>query len=166
MDALKVSTRAVKSSWWWPTFPEVFSFLALLVVIFLLVALFHYNAIQRQVKKTSRCYQAKQKALVGGKYIVTASNAQNVPIYNVGYDIGARQYSVECACPQGNIPNTIPEVKVYNMQSKRDDYVRDKICNCDKYVYSAGDPIYYSGYPDLLRYMNSGDTTFFTNNLP
>lgn len=164
-DNLIENIRSTKTSWWMPSLSEFITFVVLMSVLFLMVVFFHYSAIQKQVKMTSRCYSAKQKALVGGKYLVTANNQQNQPVYRVGYDLGAKSYTVDCACNPGNTPVTIPSIKVFNMRSMNDDYVKDKICQCDQYVYNPGDQLNYSGYPAIVRYMNTNDASFFTNKL-
>lgn len=153
------------SSWWVPSITEVITFVVLMTVLFLMVMFFHYSAIQKQVKKSSRCYATKQKAVVGGKYMITANNTQNKPVFRVGYDLGAKMYNVDCACNPGNVPVTIPSIKAFNMRSMEDDYIKDKICQCDEYVYGAGDRLNYTGYPDIVRYMNTNDASFFTSKL-
>ena len=164
-DYITTGFGSMKSSWWVPTLPEFITFVVLIGVLFLLIAFFHYSAIQKQVKLTSRCYAAKQKALVGGKYMITANNGQGKPVYRVGYDLGAKSYTVDCACTPGDVAVTVPSIKVFNQRSMATEDVKDKICQCSEYVYNPGDRLTYSGYPELVRYMNTDDPSFFTNKL-
>jgi len=147
-----------------PTMHELLTFFVMLILLLLLLILYHYTTIQAQVRLKSRCYKEKQKAVLGGKYVVVASNKYNDPIYRVTYDMANKQNTVECACNPGEFGITIPNINTFYIRTKRTYPIKDKVCSCDKLIYEAGDNIYYSGYPDLVRYMqNPRDTSFFNN---
>lgn len=137
-------------------------FCVLVILIYILVLFFHHNSIQRQVKKYSRCYKNKMKKQVSGTYVVTATDGEKNPLYRVAYDIAKKQNTVECACPEGTVANTFRDIKVYNLKTKETDTIPEKYCHCNFAGDTPSASVYFTGHPGLVRFMNSGDDSFFT----
>lgn len=155
----------IRNSWLLPSLPEFVTFAVIIVLLFLLFALFHNNSIQSEVRKKSRCLRAKETGRKGGQYMVTATNKDNQELYRIGYDLSSRQFNVQCACPEGKVTNTFRRIPVYNLNTMTSQTIPEKSCACDTSYYRTGDSVYYNGYPGLVSYMNSGDTTFFKESL-
>jgi len=147
--------------------------------IYIIFALMFYNQVQLDIKTKSQCYLAKRAVTSTGTFTATAQNQQGSQLYRVGYDMPSKSYTVDCACPEGPVTNTYPNVDVYNLQTQQTMRLSEKICSCDKQYYTPGyDTIYYSGYPGVTRFMNTAslvdhaadvqyqaDTSFFDSAL-
>lgn len=141
---------------------EVFLYLAVVTVIVILIRLFHYNSVERKVKLTSRCLRELTTGQRSGSYYVTASNQYNYPMYKVTYDMNAKSYTLDCACKQGNVVNNFQNIPVYDMRDPSNPIknVSSKICQCENEL-TTNSRVYYTGYPGLIRFMNSKDPSFF-----
>jgi hypothetical protein len=141
---------------------EIFLFVVTLSMITLIIVLFYYSSIQKEVNKNSRCIREKRSGQVGGTYVVEARNEYNDPLYKVAYNLSAKKYDLSCSCKPGDVVNHFTDIKVYDMRNPKNPVrkIPDQMCSCDRMV----EPVttYYDGYPDLLRFMNSNDTSFFT----
>jgi hypothetical protein len=158
---LGAAFNKVRSLPFMPTWVEVVIFAVMFVLLWVIFALFHHNSIQARVRKNSRCLRAKEIGRAGGQYVVRAMNQNNQELYQVGYDLTTRETTLQCACPEGKVPNTFSEIPIYNMNTMTSQTVKEKSCACDQSYYRPGERVYYSGYPGLVSFMNSGDTTFF-----
>lgn len=149
--------------WFWPiSVGEFLTFLVLLTLVFILFILFHYNYVQVTVREKSRCVRDKNAGRKGGIYSVYASNTNNDRLFNVAYDLTNKSFEIKCACKEGNIPNTFKDIRVYNLATDTQQKIPQKMCACDQALLSKEDnEIYYSGFPGLVSFMNTGDTTFF-----
>ena len=145
-------------------FKEVFLFVVTMSMIILLIVLFHYSSIQTYVKNNSRCVKEKTKGRKQGSYVVNALNENNEPLYKVTYNPSAKQYQLDCACEKGSVVNQFSGIKVYDMRDSQNPVknIDNQTCYCDKFV-EPRQNTYYTGYPDLIRFMNYGDTAFFTS---
>lgn len=143
---------------------EIFLFIVTMSMLLLIIVLFHYSSVQRYVKKNSRCVRERSQGKKQGTYIVQAMNEKNEPMYKVTYTPSAKQYALDCACEKGNVVNTFDNIKIYDMRNPHNPIrnVNNQICSCSKMVEPVGDT-YYTGYPDLLRFMYNGDASFFTS---
>lgn len=141
---------------------EIILYIAVIVIIIVIVRLFHYNQIERKVKTTSRCLREQTQGELSGKYSVTASNQYNNPMYSVTYDMNAKTYAVDCACTEGNVVNNFQNIDVYDLRDGSNPIktIGSKICQCDKEL-TTNTRKYYTGYPGLIRFMNSKDPSFF-----
>lgn len=148
------------------SFVEVILYFAIVIVMIIIVRLFHYNSIESKVRKTSRCLREQTKGSRSGQYSVTASNAANENMYRVTYNMVDKSYNLDCACKEGETVNNFTNISVYDQRdpANPNKTITSKVCQCDKLLYSTGDRIYYNGYPGLIRYMNSKDSSFFENN--
>ena len=142
---------------------EIFIFVVTFSMLLLLVTLFHYSSVHRQVKQTSRCVREKRKGLTSGNtFMVHAMNERNEPMYKVTYTPSAKKFQVDCACPSGSTVNRFDNIKVYDARNPENPVhkINNQVCYCDKLVEPKSDT-YYTGHPDLLRFMYNGDTSFF-----
>ena len=144
-----------------PTWPEFFTFFVMFILLLVMFALFHNNSIQKDVRKQSRCARAKEIGRTAGQYVVKAFNKNNQELYQVGYDLSTREVTVDCACPQGKVSNTFKNIPIYNLNTQTTQKINEKSCACDQSYYRPNDTIYYKGYPGLVSFMNSQDTSFF-----
>lgn len=154
-------------SWTPKDLTEVILYIVMVVLIIIVVRLFHYNSIERRVKKNSRCLREQTQGQRSGIYSVTAKNQLNKDMYKVAYDLNAKSYSVECACDEGDIINNFRNIDIYDLRDGTNPKKRidSKICQCNSDLVSgASFRTYYSGHPGLQRFMNYGDSTFFDSN--
>lgn len=160
-ENVKSTWYAIKNHSLIPTLPEFFTFVVIFILVFLLVALFHNNSIQTAVRKNSRCLRAKEIGRTKGQYVVKALNKNNQELYQVGYDLSTRETTLQCACPEGKVANTFHNIPMYNLRTNMVQKVKEKSCACDQTYYVPGESVYYTGYPGLVSFMNSEDTSFF-----
>lgn len=160
-ENVKSTLSAVRNNSLIPTWAEFLTFSVIFLLLFLLATLFHNNSIQAAVRKNSRCLRAKEIGRTGGQYVVKAHNKNNQDLYQVGYDLTTKETTLQCACPEGKVANTFRDIPMYNLRTKTSQTVKEKLCGCDQSYYNAGESVYYSGYPGVVSFMNSGDTTFF-----
>ena len=158
---------------------EILIFGLFMSSIYIFFALIFYNKVQLDIKTKSQCYLARRAVTSTGTFTATGKNQQGSHLFTVGYDMPSKSYSLECACPEGPVTNTYPNVDVYNLQTQQAMRIPEKICSCDKQYYTPGyDTIYYSGYPGVTRFMNTAslvdeaadvqyqaDTSFFDSAL-
>ena len=162
--------------WWIPSAHEAILYFILVLLLYIFGSLMFYNSIQMNVKATSRCYKDKKSTLANGTFVANAVNQNNDKLYTVGYNFGAKSYNVQCACPEGKVTNTFPNIDVFDLNTQTVQTMDSKVCACDKQYFNplAGDTIYYNGYPGVVRFMNTAslynsqsdktkkaDTTFF-----
>lgn len=145
-------------------FKELFLFFVTMSMIILLVVLFHYSSIQRYIKHNSRCVREKLKGRKQGTYVVHAMNENNEELYKITYNPAAKQYQFDCSCEKGTVVNQFNDVKVYDLRDFENPvkHLSNQTCYCDKYVEPRHNT-YYTGYPDLIRFMEYGDASFFTS---
>lgn len=142
-------------------FKEILFFTVMMTLLILGVRLFHYTYVRKRVKEDSRCLRNKRMSS-GNSYVVKAVTATNDPMYKITYNLGAKQYLLECDCEGGDVVNEFSNIKVYDM---RDPYKKErtikKFCWCKNDI-STGQNAYYTGHPPLVRFMKEGDTSFFS----
>lgn len=151
---------------WIPSSPsgfvtEIVTFGVICALLYFLIEFFHNNSIQTELRKKSRCIRSKEVGRKGGQYVVNVVNKDNQKLYTVGYDLSSREVSVECACPEGKVANTFNNIPIYNLNTLTTEKIKEKLCACDQSYYRPGESVYYTGYPSLVSFMNSGDLTFF-----
>jgi uncharacterized membrane protein YhiD involved in acid resistance len=57
-------------------FAELFVFVACFTIIIILIVLIHYNSIDREVKRKSRCYRERTKNRDGNVYTLSAMDPE------------------------------------------------------------------------------------------
>lgn len=155
MDLLKFDSDFVK---------EVFLFIVTMGMLTLLIVLFHYSSVSSYVKNNSRCIRERSKGEKSGTYMIQATNEKNEPLYKVTYTPSAKKYQVDCACESGTVMNKFDDIKVYDVRNFDNPVqkINNQICYCNKMV-EPKSTTYFTGYPDLLRFMYNGDASFFTS---
>jgi hypothetical protein len=148
-------------SFWLPTGILEIGVIVLFISVFVItMILFHYGEVQRKVSK-SRCALQTTSALTG-IYTISAVNANNSKLYHVDYNLDTKSFDVECDCTEGNIINNFNNISIYNLRKQAPTTI-NKLCNCDNSYDSLTGETYYNGDNGLIRFMNSGDTSFFTD---
>lgn len=139
---------------------EVMLFSITVGLIIIIASLIHYTQINYRIQNESRCYRDRiESNLSYGIYKVSAYNPEGVELYEVIYDIGAKQYTIEQKCPKGTIQNKI-NIRVYDLSRKQIDRI-DRSFECDKNYNLKNITIYYKGDPGLVRFMEYSNTDFF-----
>jgi hypothetical protein len=144
-----------KLRWWIPTFHEIGIFLLFIFLTYWVIQIYQYNKVETNIIQNSRCYRDKHSIKEGGIQYVTATNARNEPLYTVGYNLSGKQTSLECACNTGNIMNTFNGIPIYDMSTNSISKNTTKQCSCDSDLLGASPNVYYNGYPDIVKFMNS-----------
>jgi hypothetical protein len=99
-----------------------------------------------------------------GVYSVKAFTPTNKPMYTVSYNLRDKTSSLDCACNKGTQSNTF-RTKLFNLRDpSAGSRSVQKVCLCDELIDDAS-TTYYSGYPGLIRYMYTGDQSFFNSAL-
>ena len=165
-DAVRNSTfdkfKAFLLSWIPLSFSEAFLFIITVTLVIIVVNLFHHTSIQRRIKKESRCYR---DALINrpnvGVYTVKGySMNTGTEVFEVVYDLGAKTFTVNQKCPTGNVQNRV-NIPVYSLQTYTSEEM-NKVFNCEEnFNLENGTRVIYRGYPELVRFMQYGNTDFF-----
>jgi hypothetical protein len=156
----------MRSDWWVPSVQELILFVTVIALIIILIRLFHHNKVQKTVRATSRCVRERELGYRSGVYTVNAYNKDNEPLYKVTYNTETSDVTVDCACKPGTAVSTFRNIKYFNLRdpANGNQVVPEKLCECQKPL-SNDERVYYRGYPGLIRYMYSGDETFFYDSL-
>lgn len=140
-----------------------FFFTTLVIIITVII---YWDSINGQVTSNSRC--KRQLNIINnlsGEYLINARDKNNRDLFNITYNMGSRDVSIECACNTGDVINNFSGIPVKDIKNNRDLDVK-KDCMCDKYYDTdMGSEIIYDGEPGILRYINSKDDTFFKNTI-
>lgn len=146
---------------------EILVFITIFAILSIVITMLHYNSVQQKITKNSRCYIAKNKSGNNGSYSVDALNINNKKLYSVIYDLNSKNFNLNCSCQPGDVVNKFYNIQVYDLKSKKPAIIDEKICQCDSYLLNIknGENVYYSGDPQLVNFMNTGDTIFFDQNL-
>lgn len=142
-------------------------FLLYLITFFLvslIVVMFQYSRVQREVNRRSRCIRKRMLNSIDDEYSVQLTTlAENLPMYTVTYSPRKREMKYSCGCTKGDVANNWENVPLYNWSTNTTTSQAIN-CSCDR-NYTAT-PTYYSGDPLLINYMKDpNNTTFFTRYL-
>ena len=145
---------------------EIVLFILLMTAIYVITALIFYNQVQLDINTKSQCYLSRKAVTSTGAFTAVAQNEKGNALYSVAYDMPSRSYNLECACPEGPVTNTYPNIDVFNLQTQKTMRINNKVCGCDKQYYTPGyDNIYFSGYPGVTRFMNTASLISETSNI-
>lgn len=154
--------KAFLLSWIPISFSEAFLFIITVTLVIIVVNLFHHTAIQRKIKQESRCYR---DALVSrpnvGVYTVKGySMTRGNEIFEVVYDLGAKTFTVNQKCTTGNMQNRV-KIPVFSLQTYTMEEM-EKVFLCEEnFDLDNGVNVIYRGHPELVRFMQYGNTDFF-----
>jgi hypothetical protein len=140
---------------------QVALFVVVVAVVVLMVYLLHFNAIRAEVRRSSRCLRLNDAHKEGVIETVTAVNDLGKPLYNITYNMDAKQATVDCACPTGNVINHFQGVPFYDLKQQVARKVEDKTCACDSSYDDVREDIFFEGVPGLVRFMQNADTSYF-----
>lgn len=139
---------------------EFILFVVMVILVILISFLIHYTIINRNVKKYSRCYREKQESNIGqGMYKVSGFAQNGDEVYEIIYDMNAKEYIINQKCEKGPIVNKA-DITVYDIKRKQTDKVK-KIFECSKNYELNIKPAYHTGEPGLVRFIEFGDAEFF-----
>lgn len=126
--------------------------LSFIIIIAIIIYILYWHFIYRKIAKINRCKINLNST--GSIYNLYAYHGPN-KIYNVNYDTTTNHNaSVNCLCPQGNIPNNF-KIPIYNSTTDKTEIIT-KYCNCDKYYNTTEkNKIYYDGDNFLINYYNT-----------
>lgn len=143
---------------WLPSGPgEIFLFIITISILIILINLFSYTNVQRQVKQ-SRCYRDKMLNRPGvGIYTAYEMAEDGTKLYEVSYDFGAKTYTITQLCKAGPVKNSFT-IPVYDLSTNTPKTVT-KYFECDK-NYTLQNRA-YGGYPGIVKYMTYNNTDFF-----
>jgi hypothetical protein len=159
--------------WWIPKPEEILIFACFVFLTYWLSTIYKYNTVENQVIQTSRCYADNHALKAGNQQYATATNARNAPLYTVSYNLAAKQSSLECACNSGTTVNTFTNIPIFDLTTNSVTIVPQKQCTCDTALLSASPNVYFTGYPGIVKFMNTAsisanplddpniDTTYF-----
>ena len=104
--------------------------ISFILIIGLIIFIFYWHNINRQIAKLNRCKINLNSEGSGSIYNLYTYYDQT-KLYKLRYDNTTKHnVSVDCVCPTGNIPNKF-EVPVYNMENEKLQKY-NKYCVCDK----------------------------------
>ena len=144
-----------KFGWWIPSRYEIAIFVLAVFLTYWVIQIYQYNTVETKIIQESRCYKDKHAVKSGGTQFVTATNAQNAPLYTVGYNLSGKQASIECACNSGDIVNTFENIPVYDFKNNSVVNDNSKQCHCDSDLLAVSPNIYFNGYPGIVKFMNT-----------
>lgn len=114
---------------------EIMLHISFILIIFMLIFIFYWDTIKRNVIKTSRCKLTLDNSDNMFNLRIFDKNT-NTSVININYDnTKNHNYKIDCVCPTGNELNTIKRIPIYNNETKTTDYI-EKNCYCDKNYYN------------------------------
>jgi len=146
-------------SWWIPSLHEIAIFVFAVFLTYWVIQIYQYNTVETKIIQESRCYKNKHAIKAGGIQYATATNAQNQPLYSVGYNLSGKQVNISCACNEGDIVNTFKNIPVYDFTNNSITITPAKQCSCDSDLLSASPNVYFNGYPGIVKFMNTASVS-------
>ena len=124
-----------------PSFREFILYIMLLILLVIVMNLYHSNSIQLTVNRISRCKRSQRDISAVSVYTATAVNKDQIPLFDITYDLKSKVFNSKCRLPKGRVANTFyQQVPVYDFVQKK--VISDKpmtipICYSDKDYTSA-----------------------------
>ena len=130
--------------------------ISFILIIGLIIFIFYWHNINRQIAKLNRCKINLNSEGSGSIYNLYTFYDQT-KLYKIRYDNTTKHnVSIDCTCPSGNIPNKF-EVPVYNIE-KQELQKFNKYCVCDKsYDLTEKNKIHVNGDGFLTAYYQNYD---------
>lgn len=143
------------------SFTEVALFIILCVIVIIFINLYHYTMVQKKVKAYSRCYKSTiLSSIRANEYsIIGYSVKENVEILKITYDFKHKLSKIEITAPPGSIVNKIT-VSHYNLKTYEVGTI-EKTFNSTSNFNLLEEDMIYIGHPELVRFMQYGNTDFF-----
>ena len=154
-------------SWWWPAgWHEILIFVIAVIITYWIYTIYRFNQVESKVVTESRCYANNHALKSGNIQFVTATNARNAPLYKLSYNLASKQTNLDCACGSGTTINKFNNIPVYDLSTNRVSRTATLQCSCDTDLLSASPNIYYTGYPGLVKFMNTASISTNPNDDP
>jgi len=139
---------------------ELLLFIILCALTITLINLIQYTNIQKRVKNTSRCYKNRMLSSIrSNEYTLIGSTITNVEIVRITYNFKDKKYTVEMTAPAGSVSNKI-SLRVYDLKTYKTENIEKSFYSIMDYELMTKD-IIYIGHPELVRFMQFGNTDFF-----
>jgi hypothetical protein len=139
---------------------ELILFIILCALTITLINLIQYTNIQQRVKNTSRCYKNRMLSSIrSNEYTIIGSTTTNVEIVRITYNFKDKKYTVEMTAPAGSVSNKI-SLRVYDLKTYKTENIEKSFYSIMDYELMTKD-IIYIGHPELVRFMQFGNTDFF-----
>lgn len=147
------------------SFTEIILFIILCVIVLIFINLFHYTNIQKKVKEYSRCYKHTllSSSRVNEYSIIGYTLKENKEILKITYDFKKKISTIEITATPGSVLNKI-EVPVYNLKTYEVNTIEKTFSSIMNYNLLEEDMLYI-GHPELVRFMQYGNTDFFEKKL-
>lgn len=136
-----------------------------ILLVMIISVILYWDNINNKVSSNSRC--KRQMDVIDkakGAYVIDAYDKNNNKLFDISYVLGAKRVSVDCKCKEGDVVNNFRNITVRDLKSAKDT-ILDKKCMCDQF-YDTGvtnQEIIYKGEQEIIKYMDTKDTTFFDN---
>ena len=143
------------------SFTEIALFIILCIIVIIFINLFNYTEIQKNVKAYSRCYKnTKLSSIRSNEYaIIGYTLKENIEILKITYDFKKKESKVEITAPQGSVVNKI-EVPLYDLKTYEVATIEKTFTSENNFNLLEADMMYV-GHPELVRFMQYGNTDFF-----
>jgi len=155
------------------TFYEFILNLTFILIIFIIIIVFYWDSINRNIIKTGRCRVTLDNTdNMFNMSIYDKSN--NTQILNISYDnTPQHKHDVSCACPKGDYVNKFENIPIYNVKDDKFEGVT-KYCYCDNENYTDNiydnqvnqfnyNDIVLDGDTFLVNYYNSYYESLYKN---
>jgi hypothetical protein len=139
---------------------EIILYGILYCLIIILLNLIYYTQIQRRVKETSRCYKNRMiSSTRSDEYELIGYTITNVEIVRIKYDFKNKKYIINITAPIGTVSNKM-EIRVYDLKTlKMETIEKTFYAIIDYELIDKG--LIFIGPPQLVRFMETGNTDFF-----
>jgi hypothetical protein len=140
---------------------EILLFVICCIIVIIFIHLFNYTIIQQKVKKHSRCYKnAILSSTRTNEYsVIGYTLKENIEILKITYDFKNKTSTIKITAPPGSVINKI-EFQLYNLKTFDVDTV-EKTFNSTMNFNLLEEEMLYIGHPELVRFMQYGNTDFF-----
>lgn len=93
------------------------------------------------------------------EYSLIGYTTTNVEIVRITYNFKDKKYTVEMTAPAGSVSNKI-SIRVYDLKTYKTENIEKSFYSIMDYELMTKD-ILYVGHPELVRFMQFGNTDFF-----
>jgi hypothetical protein len=119
---------------------------------------------QQRVKQYSRCYKDRVLSSTNtNDYTIIGYSLTNIEILKITYDFKQKTSKIEITAPPGSVVNKV-DIILYNLKTYEVESVEKTFTSTVNYELLTTDMIYV-GNPELVRFMQFGNTDFFEKKL-
>jgi hypothetical protein len=147
--------------------------LSFILIIFIIIIVFYWDSINRNIIKTGRCRVTLDNTDSMFNMSVYDKN-NNTQLLNISYDnTENHKYDISCTCPKGDYVNKFENIPIYNVKDDTFEGVT-KYCYCDDEKYAENiydndltkfkyNDIILDGDSFLVNYYNTYYETLYKN---